>query len=67
MILAGQMRRSVKVAIKQFVRRCTGCTNAHVGKKSEARSQKNKGNGSNEQEQQKGMVVAKRNHAASCE
>ena len=41
MILAGHTKRNVKVAIKKRARKNTDCTIARVGKKSEARSQKN--------------------------
>ena len=38
--LAGQTKRSVEDVTKK-ARRCTGCTIAHVGRRSETRSQKN--------------------------
>ena len=52
-ISVGQTKRRVKDAAKKKARRSTNCTTARAGKKSEARSQRDYGNGNKEQEHQR--------------
>ena len=53
MISVGQTKRSVQDVTWKKARRSTGCITARAGMKSQARSQRNHGNGSKEPEHQR--------------
>ena len=66
-MLVGQTRRSVEDVTKKKERRSADCISAHVGRRSETRSQKNCENGSNGQDLKERLEVAMRNHVIPSE